>query len=167
MRIRRIIAYRVKSITYLDHSLYDDWLGKVVDGLMVIGPNGSGKSTLLEGLAALWEAWGDWLDAAQAGRLSAVGGELGRKEPTNLGKKYPLFDQPNFGLLAMELIDLDPRRPVWLAAGGKDEVADLKRQHPDAYVVAAVGQREDEARRLGNWALDWPGAPRDMSWLAR
>lgn len=167
MKIRRIVAYRVKSILSLSHSLYDEWLGKVADGLMIIGPNGSGKSTLLEGLAALWEAWGEWLDATQAGRLSVMGGESGRREPANLGKRFPLFDQPNFGLLAMELVDLDPRRPVWLAAGGRDEVADLKQQQPDAYVVAAVGQRRDAARRLGDWVLDWPGAPRDMSWLAQ
>jgi predicted ATPase len=85
MKIRHIIAYRVKSILHLNHSLHDDWLGKIADGLMIIGPNGSGKSTLLEGLAALWEAWGEWLDAAQTGRLNVVGGELGRREPANLG----------------------------------------------------------------------------------
>ena len=167
MRIGKIQAYRAKSILHLNHSLHDDWLGKTADGLMIIGPNGSGKSTLLEGLAALWEAWGEWLDAAQTGRLNVVGSELRRSEPAHLAKKFPLFDQPNFGLFAMELVDLDPARPVWLAAGGKDEVIDLKRQWPDAYIVAAVGQRRDEARRLGDWALDWPGAPRDMSWLAR
>lgn len=170
MKIRRIIAYRVKSILHLDHSLYDDWLGRVVDGLMVIGPNGAGKSTLLEGIAALWEEWGHWLDATiiERGQLVPVGsGQQKRGEPANLPTRHSLFAQPNFGLLAIELVDLDPKRPIWLAAGGKDEIAELKQGHPDAYIVAAAGQRRDKDRCLQDWGLDWPGAPRDQSWLGR
>jgi energy-coupling factor transporter ATP-binding protein EcfA2 len=168
MKIRRIIAYRVKSILHLDHSLHDDWLGRVVDGLMVIGPNGAGKSTLLEGITALWEEWGSWLDAVERGGLIPVGSS-GRKrgEPANLPTRHSLFAQPNFGLLAIQLVDLDPKRPLWLAAGGKDEVAQLKQEHPDDYVVAAVGQRRDKNRCLQDWGLDWPGVPQDQSWLAR
>lgn len=168
MKIQRIIAYRVKSILHLDHSLYDDWLGKVVDGLMVIGPNGAGKSTLLEGIASLWEEWGNWLDAAERGRLIPVGlSRRKRGEPANLPTRHTLFAQPNFGLLAIQVVDLDPKRPLWLAAGGKDEIKQLKSDHPDDYVVAAVGQRRDEERCLQDWGLDWPGAPKDQSWLAR
>jgi energy-coupling factor transporter ATP-binding protein EcfA2 len=168
MKIRRIIAYRVKSILHLDHSLYDDWLGRVVDGLMVIGPNGAGKSTLLEGIAALWEEWGNWLDAVERGGLIPVGpSRRKRGEPASLPARHPLFAQPNFGLLAIEWVDLDPKRPIWLAAGGKDEVAQLKRDHPDAYIVAAVGQSRDQSRRPQDWGLDWPGAPTDQSWLGR
>jgi energy-coupling factor transporter ATP-binding protein EcfA2 len=168
MRIRRIIAYRVKSILHLDHSLYDDWLGRVIDGLMVIGPNGAGKSTLLEGIAALWEEWGYWLDAVERSGLIPVGpSRRKRGEPANLPGRHPLFAQPNFGLLAIQLVDLDPKRLIWLAAGGKDEVAQLKQDYPDDYLVAAVGQRRDEDRHLRDWGLDWPGAPRDQSWLGR
>ena len=170
MKIQRIIAYRVKSILHLDHSLYDDWLGRVMDALMVIGPNGAGKSTLLEGIAALWEEWGNWLDAAvvKRGVLIPVGpSRRKRGEPAHLPERHPLFAQPNFGLLAVELVELDPQRSVWLAAGGRDEVRQLKHANPDAYIVAAVGQRRDENRRLQDWGLDWPGAPGDQSWLAR
>lgn len=170
MKIQQIIAYRVKSILHLDHSLYDDWLGRVVDGLMVIGPNGAGKSTLLEGMTALWEEWGHWLDATvvERGRLIPVGSSRRKRgEPANLPTRHPLFAQPNFGLLAIELVDLDPTHAIWLAAGGKDEVAQLKQDHPDDYIVAAVGQRRDENRCLKDWGLDWPGAPRDQSWLGR
>ena len=167
MKIRRIIAYRVKSILHLDHSLHDDWLGEVVDGLMVIGPNGAGKSTLLAGMAALWEEWGNWLDAVERGALIPVGPSRRKGEPANLPTRQPLFAQPNLGLLAIQLVDLDPKRPIWLAAGGKGEVAQLKQDHPDDYVVAAVGQRRDAERRLQDWGLDWPGAPTDQSWLGR
>ena len=168
MKIQRIRAHRVKSILHLDHSLYDDWLGRVVDGLMVIGPNGAGKSTLLEGMAALWEEWGNWLDAVERGGLIPVGpSQRQRGEPANLPTRHPLFAQPNFGLLAIQLVDLDPKRAMWLAAGGKDEVAQLKRDCPDDYIVAAVGQRRDKDRCLQDWGLDWPGAPRDQSWLGR
>jgi ABC-type transport system involved in cytochrome c biogenesis ATPase subunit len=170
MKIRRIIAHRVKSILRLDHSLYDDWLGRVVDGLMVIGPNGAGKSTLLEGIAALWEEWGNWLDATmiERGGLIPVGPRRRKRgEPANLPTRHKLFAQPNFGLLAIQLVDLDLKRPIWLVAGGKDEVTQLKRDHPDDYIVAAVGQRRDEDRHLQDWGLDWPGAPKDQSWLGR
>ena len=170
MKIRQIKAYRVKSILHLDHSLYDDWLGRVVDGLMVIGPNGAGKSTLLEGIAALWEEWGHWLDATvvEHGRLIPVGQTRRKRgEPANLPTRHPLFAQPNFGLLAIQVADLDPKRLIWLAAGGKNEVAQLKQDNPDDYIVAAIGQRRDKSRRLQDWGLDWPGAPRDQSWLGR
>lgn len=167
MKIRQIKAYRAKSIHYLNHSLYDEWLGEVMDALMIIGPNGAGKSTLLEGIAALWEEWGNWLDAAARKELIPVGSRRKSGEPANLPKRCALFAQPNFGLLAMELVDLDPERSIWLAAGGEDEIAELHQQNPDAYIVAAVGQRSGELQLLENWGLDWPGGPKDLSWLSR
>ncbi len=168
MKIRQIRVHRLKSILRLEHSLYDDWMGQVVDGVMLIGPNGSGKSTLLAGLASLWEAWGDWLDAARAHKVKPVGLERpARGEPMGLARAFPLFMQPDFGLLAMELIGLHPERPVWLAVGSQDDVQALKASVVDAFVVAAVGQSRDSERRLQDWGLDWPGAPYDQSWLMR
>lgn len=167
MKIRQIKAYRAKSILHLEHSLYDEWLGEVVEAMMIIGPNGSGKSTLLEGIAALWEEWGNWLDAAGRKKLIPVGSRGKSGEPSGLPKRCGLFAQPNFGLLAIELVGLDPERPVWLAAGGEDEIAELKQQNQDAYIVAAVGQRNGELQPLQNWGLDWPGGPKDLSWLSR
>jgi energy-coupling factor transporter ATP-binding protein EcfA2 len=134
---------------------------------MLIGPNGTGKSTLLEGIASLWEEFGNWLEAADTPRLVAVGQERKSGEPPNLPGRHPLFAQPNFGLLAVELVDLDPRRSIWLAAGGKDEIAQLRQDRPDDYLIAAVGQRRDDDRRLHSWGLTWPGAPKDRSWLSR
>ena len=168
MKLQRVLAYRVKSIVRLEHAFYDDWLGQCVDGAMVIGPNGSGKSTLLEGIAALWEAWGDWLDASERGRLTSVGEARGTSyEPARLPVRFPLFAQPHFGLLALEWVGLDPRRSVWLAAGGQEEVIGLQQQYPDAYLVAAVGQQRDAQGCLQEWGLLWPGAPQDHSWLSR
>jgi energy-coupling factor transporter ATP-binding protein EcfA2 len=171
MKIRRSIAYRFKSIINLDHSLYDDWQDKIVDGLMLIGPNGSGKSTLLEGIASLWDEWGYWLDAVERNQIIPVRSNRKRGEPFPLPGRHPVFNQPNFGLLALELVDLDPKSPVWLAIGGRNEIADLKGKigidESGTYLIAAVGQSRNEQGCLEEWGLDWPGGPKDTSWLSR
>lgn len=62
MYINRIVLRDVRSISELDIELRNQWTDAPLSSVLFTGINGSGKTTILRAIAALWEAFGYWLE---------------------------------------------------------------------------------------------------------
>lgn len=98
------------------------------------GANGSGKSTILEAIAALWDFFGDWIEAGPGRTIS------GRSRCL---KHY--FAEAD--LAAVELKGLLANdRSLWLGMGKRKYWVDLKDEHPSAVFAGFV-------RSGGSWEV--------------
>jgi energy-coupling factor transporter ATP-binding protein EcfA2 len=144
VQISEIRILGMRGIVAFEHRLFDPWLGRIPDVLLVSGLNGSGKTTLLNAIANLWRRFGFFLD-----------GSFDPRDKNPAPGRYPLL---SCRLVAVKLEALaDAARPVWLFAARLNEWNDLKPSLADCDFAGVVHDGKGRLRLEfsdQSWAKD-------------